>query len=157
MTAAARAWWAALPTRERRLAGAGLAVLATYLVWALAVQPAWRTLASTPAQLDALDTQWQGMQRLAEETQTLRAAAPVNTEQSVQALAAATERLGDKGRLALQGDRAVLTLNGVSTSELRDWLAEARGGARARPLEATLSRGAQGLSGTLIVSFGSAP
>ena len=55
--------------------------------------------------------------------------------------------------LALQGDRAVLTLNGVGTGALRDWLAEARTGARARPLEANLARAAQGYSGTLVVAF----
>jgi len=54
----------------------------------------------------------------------------------------------------VQGDRAVLTLSGVGTGALRDWLAEARSGARARPLEANLTRAAQGYSGTLVVVLG---
>jgi general secretion pathway protein M len=53
----------------------------------------------------------------------------------------------------LQGDRAVLTLKDVGTGALNDWLAEARSGARARPLEVTLSRVAQGYSGTLVVAL----
>jgi general secretion pathway protein M len=57
----------------------------------------------------------------------------------------------------LQGERAVLTLQDVSTSQLRDWLAEARSGARARPVEARLTRAAQGYSGTLVVTLGGAP
>ena len=41
--AAARVRWQSLAVRERRLALAGAAVLGLYLVWAVAVQPAWRT------------------------------------------------------------------------------------------------------------------
>ncbi len=155
--AAARGWWRGLAARERRLlVGAGV-VLTAFLVWRTAVQPAWRTLASAPAQIDALDLQLQGMQRLAAEAVELRAAPPLAPAQSVAALQAATARLGDHGKLSVQGERAVLTLSGVGTSELRDWLADARSGARARPLEATLSRAAQGYSGTLVVSIGGAP
>ena len=146
--------WAALPSRERRLLViTGLALVALVL-WLVAIQPAWRTLRSAPAQLDALEGQWQGMQRLAVEARDLRGATPMSTEQSAQALKAATARLAEQGRLSVQGDRAVLTLNNASTAQLRDWLAEARSGARARPLEANLSRAAQGYSGTLVVSLG---
>ena len=152
---AARAWWQTLAARERRLFMGGLAVLALYLTWAVAVQPAWRTLDAASAERDALEAQWQTMQRLAEEARQLRAATPVSQPQAVAALQAATARLGSAGRLALQGDRAVLTLTGVGTGALRDWLAEARSGARARPVEATLSRAAQGYSGTLVVAIGS--
>ena len=155
--APARAWWVALAARERRLlAGAGVA-LSLFIVWVLALQPAWRTLATAPAQLDALDLQWQGMQKLAGESRELRGAVPMAQEQSLAALKAATERLGDSGRLSVQGDRAVLTLTNASSAQLRDWMAEARSGARARPVEASLSRAAQGYSGTLIVALGAAP
>ena len=129
-------------------------VLGLYAVLAVAVLPAWRTIARAPAELDALDAQLQTMQRLAGEAQQLRAAPPVNADQAAAALKAATERLGAKGRLVMQGERAVLTLNGASTSQLRDWLAEARSGARARPLEANLARGGSGYSGTLVVAIG---
>lgn len=149
--------WEALAGRERRLVALAVGVVLLFLVWILAVQPAWRTLRSAPAQMDALDAQWQGMQRLAADAQALRATPPVSAEQSNAALKAATDRLGEKGRLALQGERAVLTVNGASPAQLRDWLAEARSGARARPLEATLQRGPAGFSGTLAVAVGSAP
>ena len=152
-----QARWAALAPRERRwVLLAGIALLAL-IVWLLAIQPAWRTLQAAPAQIDALESQWQGMQRLAAEAGELRGTAPMSNEQSAQALKAATARLADNGRLSLQGERAVLTLNNASTGQLRDWLAEARSGARARPTEATLSRAAQGYSGTLVVSLGGAP
>ena len=153
-TAPLQAWWRGLARREQTLVGVAAAVVLLGAVWALAVQPAWRTLARAPAELDALDAQLQAMQRLAGEAQQLRAAPPVAPEQAAAALKAATARLGEQGRLALQGDRAVLTLNNVATGALRDWLAEARAGARARPVEANLTRGASGTSGTLVVAIG---
>lgn len=151
-----RAWWRALPARERRLLALAAAVLVLYLLWALAVQPALQTLRSAPVELDTLDGQLQSMQRLAAEAAELRAAPAVGAEQAGVALKAATDRLGDRGRLSLQGDRAVLTLNGCGTAALRDWLAEARSGARARPVEASLTRGGAGYSGTLVVTLGAA-
>jgi general secretion pathway protein M len=147
----ARAWWQTLGARDRRLLLAGAAERGRDLLWAVAVQPAWRTIDRAAAERDSLDRQWQTMQRLAEEAKELRGATPVSQPQAVAALQAATARLGSAGRLVLQGDRAVLTLNGVGTGALRDWLAEARSGARARPLEANLARAAQGYSGTLVM------
>ena len=69
----------------------------------------------------------------------------------------ATERLGAQGKLLLQGDRATLTLTGVDPEALRTWLSEARSGARARPVDAQLQRGAAGYSGTLSLTLGAAP
>ena len=153
-TAGVRALWQSLAARERlwlTLLAGGLIVL---LVGLLAVQPAWRTLKRAPAELDALDAQLQLMQRQASEVQALRSAAPVTPDQAAAALAAATVRLGDKAKLSVQGERATLTLNGVATPALRDWLAEARAGARARPIEANLTRTAAGFSGTLVLGLG---
>jgi general secretion pathway protein M len=152
--AAPRAWWASLAARERTLLGVGAWALGLLLVWLLALQPAWRTLSRAPTELDALDAQLQVMQRQAQESQTLRVAAPVSPDQASAALTAATARLGDKAKLSVQGERATLTLTGVSTTALRDWLAEARAGARARPIEANLTRAATGFSGTLVLGLG---
>lgn len=152
-----RAWWGGLSARDRRIALIGGTVLGFFLLWTLAVQPALRTLQRAPAELDRLDLQLQTMQSLATESAELRAAPPVAPDQAAAALQAATERLGERGKLSLQGDRAVLTLNGVATSALQGWMAEARSGARARPVEANLLRGAAGLSGTVVLSLGGAP
>lgn len=152
-----RAWWRALTARDRRLLRVALAVAVVGVLWLAAVQPAVQTLRSAPAALDTAEAQLQAMQRLAAEAGELRATPPVNAEQAGVALQAATRRLGEQARLSLQGDRAVLTLNGVATGALRAWLAEARSGARARPVEASLMRGAQGYSGTLVLAIGGAP
>ncbi len=151
---ALRARWSGLGQRDRRLAQLALAVLGAFLVWVVAIQPAWRTLRDAPAQREQLDLQLQEMRTLATESQQLRSAPALSTEQSAGALRAASERLGNKARLSLQGERAVLTLNGVSSVQLREWLAEARSGARARPVEAQLSRGAQGFNGSIVLSLG---
>jgi general secretion pathway protein M len=145
--------WAALPVRERTGLSLAGVVIGVALLWAVAVSPALRTLRETPAQIDALDLQLQSMQRLATEAQELRGTAPVPSTLAAQALKSATDRLGEKGRLQVQGDRATLTVNGITGEALRAWLAEARSGARARPAEAQLTRGAQGYSGTLVVTF----
>lgn len=152
-----QAWWRALPVRERRLLLTAASLLALLLLWLAALQPALQTLRSAPAELDAADLQLQAMQRLASEAVELRATPPVNPEQAAAALKSATERLGENARLSLQGERAVLTLNGVGPGALRGWLAEARSGARARPVEASLMHAAQGYSGTLVMAVGGAP
>jgi len=151
----ARAWWRARAPRERQALSLAGTVLVLFIGWLVLVQPAWRTLRETPARLDALDAQLQQMQRLAAESQSLRGVAAVSQVQAAAALKAATDRLGDKGRLSMQGDRASLTLNGVPPEALRAWLLEARSAARVRPTEAQLTRGAQGYSGTIVVALAS--
>jgi general secretion pathway protein M len=151
---ALRERWRTLGTRDRRLALLAMAVIGAFLVWTVAIQPAWRMLRDAPVQRDLLDLQLQEMRTLATEAQQLRNAPALSAEQSAAALRAASERLGAKARLSLQGDRAVLTLNGVSSAQLREWLTEARSGARARPVEAQLSRGAQGFNGSVVLTIG---
>lgn len=154
---AARSWWRGLAARERRLLATGGAVLAAGLLWALAVQPAWRTLQRAPAELETLDAQLQLMRALAAEAEQLRATPPVAPEQAAAVLKAAVERLGAKAKLSLQGDRAVLTLTALEPGQLTSWLAEVRAGARARPLEANLTRSGSGYTGTLVLGLGTAP
>lgn len=156
--APARAWWAGLAARERRLLAVAGLVLAFGLVWLVALQPAWRTLQRAPGEIERLEFELQAMQRLSAEAQQLRSAPPVTPDQAQAALQAATARLGVQGALSVQGSgRAVLTLTNAGSGALRDWLAEARAGARAKPVEASLSRSAQGYSGTVVVAFGGTP
>ncbi len=161
LAAARGAWtglqarWAAMPARERRLVGLAGAVLGAVLVWSLAIAPAWRTLQSAPARLDAQQQQAQQMQRLAGEAAALRAVAPVPLDQAQAALTAATARLGPPGKLSLQGERALLTLKGVDGAALAAWLAEVRAGARARVVEATLTMSGPGVyDGSLTLALG---
>ncbi len=150
-------FWRARAPRERQLIAAGALALAILVVWMIAVQPALRTLHETPAELDRLDLQWQQMQLAALESATLRSASPVPPAQATEAVRAATERLGGKGKIALQGDRAVLTFSGVAFEALRNWLVEVRSAARARPVEAQLLKGASGYSGSISITLAGTP
>lgn len=145
--------WRRRDARERRLLLLGAGVLALYLLWALALQPALRRLRDAPARIDRLDVQMQTMQQQASEAQALRAAPPIPPPQARAALQAATAQLGGKARLVEQGERAVLTLDGASSQELQAWLNEVRVGARARVVELRLRQQPQGLSGTVIVAL----
>jgi len=136
--------WNALGERERALLLFGSAVLGVALLWWLGLAPALRTVRSAPAQIEALDTQLQQMQTLAAEVRELRATPALPGAQAQAALNAAAQRLGDKLRLSLQGERAVVDLNGLPGEALASWLAEVRLNARARVVEAQLVRTPQG-------------
>ena len=149
-----RARWGALSPRDRSMALLGAGVLAAYALWAVGLQPALRTLRQAPVQIAALDAEMQAMQRLASEASELKAQPPLPADQAAAALKAASDRLGDRARLALQGECAVLTFNGLGGEALRGWLSEVRAGARARPVEAQFARDAQGFAGSVTVALG---
>ncbi len=146
--------WAALGARERLAVTAAALVLGLAVVWLFALQPALRTLREAPVERARLDAQWQAMQNQAAEAGELRAATPLAPGLAAQALQAATDRLGDAGTLSLQGDRAVLSANGVDGPALLRWLGEARRGARAQPVEVRLTRDGRGWSGTVVLAIG---
>lgn len=147
-------FWKGLTRRDQQLVLLAGGVVALALLWLIAVQPAIRTLRTAPTSIDLLETQLQQMQRLAAESRELRDLPTVSPAQAGIALRAASDRLGAKAKLTVVGDRATLTLNGVEATPLITWLGEARSAARARPVEAQLTRGPQGYSGTVIVQLG---
>lgn len=146
--------WASRTLRERQAIAVGAVALLALVIWLVLVQPALRTLRDAPLELDRLDAQLQQMQLAAGEAQALRGTPPVSTEQVAAALRAASERLGPGARLAIQGERATVTMTNVGTEALRAWLTEVRSGARARPLEAQLVKAANGYSGTITLVLG---
>lgn len=148
-----RARWQAMGPRERRAVAIAAWVLGAFLLWSAAIAPAWRVARQAPTQIDRLDAQLQAMQRMAVEARELRAISPVTSTQSLAALRSASESLGASGRLQATGDRATLTLVGASGTQLRDWLTEARSAARARAIEANLTRGPAGYSGSIVVAL----
>ncbi|MGZ5276551.1 MAG: type II secretion system protein GspM [Caldimonas sp.] len=149
-------FWQARAPRERQLIVAMAVAVGALLVWLVLLQPALRVLHDAPLDLDRLDLQMQQMQLAAGEMQSLRAASPVPAEQAATALRAATAQLGDKAKLAVQGDRATITFTAIPAEALRGWLGEARSAARARPTEAQLVKAASGYSGSITVSLGGA-
>lgn len=149
--------WQSLAERDRRAMTLAAVLSGLFLCWSMAIQPAWRTLKKAPAELARLDIQLQSMNRMAQESRELRGISPVPTTQALASLQAASDRLGNQGRLSLQGDRATLTLTNANPEALKDWLGEVRSAARARPLEAQLNRTSNGYSGTILLAFGGTP
>ncbi|MCV2368547.1 type II secretion system protein M [Roseateles oligotrophus] len=158
LKAQAQTRWQAMADREQLALQFVAWILALLMVWLLGIQPGLRTLRQAPAQLEALELQLQEMQALAAETRELRATPPVPIALAAQALQAASEHLGAGAKLSVNGDRAVLSVNGVAAEPLQAWLGEVRSAARARPLEAKLQRSANGYSGTIVLMLsGAAP
>jgi general secretion pathway protein M len=146
--------WRSFAPRERLALAMGGLLLALFIVWSLLVAPAWRVSRDAPVELDRLEVQLQQMQRLAADARTLKGAPAVSPAQAVEPLKAATARLGNKASLVFQGDRATLTLTGVSGEALRDWLSEARSAAHARPIDVQLTRSGDGYAGLVVVTLG---
>ena len=150
-----QARYAKLEQRERQMVVLIGGALAFLIVWLIFVRPAWKTLDDAPALRAQADAQLLQMQAIANEAKQLRALPPVPQTVAEQVLKAATDDLGGKGKLSVQNDRAILSVTGANGEDLRKWLIQARGGARARPIEATLTRAGDGYNGTLVVAIGS--
>jgi len=146
--------WQALGARERLVLGGVGVLLGLLLAWSVLLAPALRTLKAAPVELEKTELQLQQMQAQAQEATALRRAPNVPPAQAQAALTASVEHLGPVARLNLTGDRAVVTLNGIAPAALQAWLGEVRSAARARPVEAQLTRGPKGYSGSLVLSLG---
>jgi general secretion pathway protein M len=154
LRALALARWSALAPRERLALRAASLALLVLLVWTAGVQPAWRTLREAPAERERLDLQAARMRQLATEAGQWRQAPVISPGQAEEALKASTGRLGAGARLALTGDRATVTLQGVDGEALAAWLGEVRSAARARVVEAQLTRNAAGqYQGTVVLGL----
>jgi len=151
-----QARYAKLDARERQMVIVIGGALAFLLVWMIFVRPAWKTLDDAPALRATADAQLLQMQAISNEAKQLRALPPVPQSVAEQVLKAATDELGGKAKLSVQNDRAILSLTGANGEDIRKWLIQARGGARARPIEATLTRAGDGYNGTLVVAIGTA-
>ena len=147
--------YAKLDARERQMVVVIGLALGFLVVWLILVRPAWATLDDAPALRAQADAQLLQMQAISNEAKQLRGLPPVPQSVAEQVLKAATDGLDGKAKLSIQGDRAVLSLTGANGEDLRKWLIQARGGARARPVEASLTRAGDGYNGTLVVVIGS--
>lgn len=151
----ARQRWSSLAERERAGLLVAVGIVSMSLLWGLGLAPALRTLRTVPTQLEALDTQWQEMQRLADEVRELRAQPALPRLQAQAALGAAVRRAGEKLGLTQQGERVTIEVNDMSGEALTAWLAEVRVGARMRVIEAQLTRTPRGgYRGKLVLAHG---
>jgi general secretion pathway protein M len=146
--------WQKLGERERLAVSVIAVLLGLLLAWAVLLAPALRTLKAAPTELEKLELQLQQMQAQAQEANALSKAPNVPPAQAQAALTASVDHLGPVARLNLTGDRAIVTLNGIAPQALQSWLGEVRSAARARPVEAQLTRGPKGYSGSVVLTLG---
>jgi general secretion pathway protein M len=149
--------WQALNARERNLVLLAAAAVSLLVVWLLVLKPVWTVWRDLPAKTRQVEGELLQLQLLASDAKDLKGQPAISPAQAQEAIKAATERLGAHGKLAIVGDRATLTLTDASPTEWRTWLAEARAGARARPISAQIQRGSNGLQGQVVVSLPTAP
>lgn len=156
--AALRVVWHGLPANERR-AMRGLAALAlAALVWFVAVAPAWRSVNSLPAQIEALDAQLQQVQQLSAQAKSLQTGAPVARADALRSLDALTKlRLGATATVQGSADRTSVTLKGASSEALVAWLGQARQNVGATVEQANLRQVNLLWDGTLLLSLPSGP
>ena len=152
-----QARWDALAVREQALLLAAALLVGAALLWWIALAPALQTLRGAPARHAALDGELARMQALAQRAQVLQAQPKLGYDDAVRALEASVRaRLGPGALLSIAGERATITLKGISSEALAAWLAQARVNARALPVEARLQRAvaaAPAWDGTLQVSL----
>lgn len=133
-----------LSPREQRAVQLAAWVLGLGLLWWVGLSPAIDTLRRAPARHADLDAQLVRMQHLAASAEVLRtqnATPPPSPEVAQQALQAATQALGPGAQLAIQGDRATVTLRDTPPRALAQWLNQVRVNARLLPVQAQMQRG----------------
>ena len=147
--------WAALAPRERVLVAAAATVVGVALLWWVALAPALTTLRSADAAHRSLDAQLERMLRLQTQAQAMQPQPRQNPEEAMRQLDnAIRQQLGTAGRYSIAGERVTLTLTGVPSPVLAQWLAQVRVNARAIPTEARLTRNAGGTwDGTLVLTL----
>jgi general secretion pathway protein M len=152
---ALRARWNGLAPREKLLVAATIGLLTLVIVWLVAVRPALGVVRSAPQQHRLLDAQLQQMRTLQQQAVALKAQPKLGHDEALRLLELSLrERLGTTARLAVNGDRATITLAGAPADALARWLTQARVDARALPSEARLARNTGGLwEGTLVLSL----
>jgi general secretion pathway protein M len=154
-TAALRARWLTLATREKVLVAAAAVLVLFVLVWLMAVRPALGVLRISDREHRELDAQLQQMMVLQQQARTLQSQPKLGHDEALRLLETSLrERIGTSAQLAVNGNRATITLTGTPADVLARWLTQARVDARALPSEARLSRNAAGLwEGTIVVSL----
>jgi general secretion pathway protein M len=146
--------WKTISVREQRLLLAALALLVGAALWWIALAPALATLRSAEAQHRVQDAQLQTMRGLQAQVQQIQAQPPLTAGESRRLLEATAKDLGAAAQLVIVGERATLTLKGISAEALAQSLVQARLNARTLPVEAHLVRNAAGTwDGTLVLTL----
>ncbi|MBB1604535.1 type II secretion system protein GspM [Variovorax sp. UMC13] len=141
------AWWPSLALREQRLVQGMVALLLLALLWWVGLAPALRTLATAPAAHAELDAQLQRMSALQIQAKALQSQPRASRDEALRAIESSVQQsLGSNAQIQVagSGEGVLVTLRGTSADGLAQWLAQARGNARAVPREVHLTRSQAG-------------
>jgi len=149
-----QARWQAASRRDRRGLLMAAVVLGLAWVWWLGVAPALVVLRLADAQHQALEVQWQQMQRLQTQAQALQALPTLDAQETRRALEASVKALGSAAQITPQMDRMVVALKGVDALALTQWLNVTRQNAHVMPTEVHLKRaGAANWEGSVVFTL----
>lgn len=143
LNARRKLWWAQLVPREQRMVAIALTLIVLALLWLIALAPALRTLADAPAAHAQLDAQLQQMTTLQAQAKSLQGQPRINREDALRALdTSIRDKLGPNAQMQLAGagEGATVSVRTAPADGMAQWLAQARGNARAVPREVHLTR-----------------
>ncbi len=146
-------WLAQRSRREQMGIQLALLLLAVWLVWSVAVAPAWQVLSHSSAQRERLNQQTAQMQALQQQAQVLRQQVPVSTEQALQSLQNLSASLGTAANFSRQGDSVTVNFKTASPAALAELLTQARNAAHAQVLEAHWQQANGTWSGQLVLQL----
>lgn len=136
-----RRWWISLAPREQRMVSIAVALVLAALLWWVALAPALRTLGTAPAAHALLDAQLQQMTTLQAQARSLQGQPRTPRDDALRALESSVrEGLGPNAQLQVSGDGATVAVRTTPPDVLAQWLAQARGNARAVPREVHITR-----------------
>lgn len=146
-----------LSPREQRAVLIAAWIVGLGILWWVGLAPALKTLQQAPAKQAQLDQTLSQMQNLAASAEVLRkqnATPPPGREAALRALEDATRALGAGAQMALQGDRATITLRSTPPRALAQWLNQVRVNARLLPVQAQMQRGGtpDGWTGQIVLA-----
>ena len=144
-----RQWWGLRVPREKWIMGSAAVLVVCALLWAITVAPALRTLRNYETSRIKLDADLQTMQNLQAQAQALQSMPKLSQSTSAQALrASVVKAFGKSADFTLNGGTALVTLRNVTADALAQWLTSARTEAHSAPVQAHLTNGPAGWSGT---------
>jgi len=146
-----------LSPREQRAVHMAVWIVGLGLLWWVGLAPALKTLQQAPvkqAQLDRALSQMQNLAASAEVLRTQNATPPPGRDAALRALEDANRALGASTQMALQGDRATITLRSTPPRALAQWLQLVRVNARLLPVQAQMQRGGNpdGWTGQIVLA-----
>lgn len=146
-------WLAQRSRREQLGIQSAMALLTVWLVWSLAVAPAWQVLRRSDAERERLNQQTTQMQAWQQQAQLLRQQAPVPPEQAAQTLQNLGHALDSQASFKRQGATVSLNFKGASPAALAEFLAQARSTAHSQVIEAHWQQSNGAWSGQLVLQL----